>query len=108
MPDPFAAAAWFTLLDTIEAGIRRYGYWSGEARDLRDAVGLRRLTPRACARIVAALGNSGYECEPPDFRYESVPLMIGRTGAAEIARTIEALLPAIREADRAVPPGATW
>jgi hypothetical protein len=108
MADPFAAAPWLVLVDAIEAGIRRVGYWSGEARNLRDAAGFRRLTPGSCARIVSALANSGYECDPPDFLYESDPLMIGRIGAAELARTIEALLPAIREADRVVSPVATW
>lgn len=108
MPDPFDAAPWQELLNEIEDEIRRVGYWSGEARRLRDAAAIRRLTPNGGGRLVSALSRAGFECDPPGILYESEPVMIGRTGASDLAGTLEQLLPAIREADRTVPSIATF
>jgi hypothetical protein len=108
LTDVYASALWLDMLDRIKNDIDRYGYWSGEARALRDAAGIRRLTPTGSARIAAALSDAGFECEPPAPRYESEPVLIGRIGSAELALTIEQLLPAIREADRMVPSSATF
>jgi hypothetical protein len=108
MNDPFASAPWLDMLDRIKNDIGRYGCWWGEARVLRDAAGRRRLTPAGGARIAGALGDAGFECDPPVPRYESETVLIGRIGSAELARTIEQLLPAIREADQIVPSIATF
>jgi hypothetical protein len=99
---------WQQLLEEIDREIRRVGFWSGEARDLRDGAEMRRLTPAGGARLVAALRDAGFECDPVAIRYESEPVMIGRIGASDLTRIIEQLLPAIRDADRAVPVIATF
>ncbi len=102
--------SWDAFLADVEREIAGYGYWSGEARVLRDAAGRKRLGVAGGRVVVAALEAAGYEVEPefdapPRFECESV--IIRHAGGSELAKTIEALLPAIREADRAVPANAS-
>jgi hypothetical protein len=104
-------SSWDEFLVGVEHAITTIGYWGGEARDLRDAAGRTRLGRAGGRLVVDALAAAGYEVEvefgePP--RFESELVMIRRAGGAELAKTIEALLPAIREADRVVPTGAVW
>lgn len=103
--------SWDAFLLDVERQIKGWGYWSGEAMVLRDAAGRKRLGASGGRLVVDALEAAGYELEPefghpPTFESESV--IIRRAGGEELVRTIEALLPHIREADRVVPVGATW
>ena len=103
--------SWDAFLADVDRRIAAAGYWSGEALVLRDAAGRKRLGQAGGRLVVDALEAAGYEVEP-EFdgppRYESETVIIRRAGGAELAKTIEALLPAIREADRVVPANATW
>ena len=101
-------AAWLELLAEIEREIGRVGYWSGEARRLRDAMGIRRLGRRNGAQLIEALRRRGYESDTDPINYESELLIVRRIGATELAKAISELLPAIREADRLVPRDADW
>jgi hypothetical protein len=98
--DPFDP--WSAVLAEIDREIEQHGYWTGEAGQLRDAVGSRRLTRQGWERIRARLAEAGLECEQPMVLSEAEPLMVGRTGAADLAKEIEKLLPALREADRKI------
>jgi hypothetical protein len=106
--DRDASTSWESILRQIEDGIESAGYWSGEARLLRDAIGAQRLGKRVGQRILAALDQAGLECDTDPIAYESETLLIQRKGAARLVSLIKALLPAIREADREVPGVAIW
>ena len=102
---------WDAFLASVEREIARCGYWGGEALELRDAAGRKRLGRAGGQMIVEALEAAGYEVEvefgePP--RFESEQVVIRRAGGADLVKTIEALLPSIREADRVVPEIAFW
>jgi hypothetical protein len=103
--DPSPPPTWSSLVAEIEREIDRVGWWSGEARVLRDAADYRRLGAPAARLLRGWLELGGYECEG-SLRYESEPIVVRRAGAGELARIVASLLPAIREADRAVPAGA--
>ena len=103
--------SWATFLEEVERTIDEQGYWGGEALYLRDAAGRKRLGAAGGRLVVGALRDAGYEAElefGEPLRFESEIVMIRRAGAGELAETIEALLPAIRDADRAVPAGSLW
>jgi hypothetical protein len=96
------------MLAEIDRDIQACGDWAGEARRLRDAAGWTRLGHRSGDALVEALSSSGFEVDGPAPRFESDPVVIRRTGASALAQTIAELLPAIREADAAVPRNACW
>jgi hypothetical protein len=103
--------SWDAFLLIVERAIAERGYWGGEALRLRDAAGRKRLGRSGGRLVVDVLEAAGYEVEvefgePP--RFESEMVMIRRAGGAELAKTIEELLPSIREADRVVPASAMW
>lgn len=103
--------SWDAFLVVVEQAIAARGYWGGEALRLREAAGRKRLGAAGGRLVVDALEAAGFEVEP-EFgeppRSESEVVMIRRAGGAELAKTIEALLPSIREADRIVPANAMW
>jgi endonuclease/exonuclease/phosphatase family metal-dependent hydrolase len=99
---------WPAMLRELEAEIDVTGDWSGDARRLRDAAGWRRLGIERGLDLAAALAGVGLEFDGPPPRFESDPVIIVRKDAVSTARWIEALLPAIREADEAVPGNACW
>jgi hypothetical protein len=103
--------SWHQFLDEVDRAIVRTGSWSGEARDVRDAAGRKRLGAAGGRKLVAALEEAGFEVEvefdaPP--RFESEMVIIRRAGAGDLAKAIEGLLPSIREADKSVPLNAMW
>lgn len=108
MPGAEMPETWARLFEEIERRIDGIGYWSGEARDLRDAAGRQRLGRVGGAKILAALAAAGFECDEPELRFESQTVVIRRAGGTDLAAIIAHLLPAIREADRNVPPNAEW
>lgn len=96
------------MLTEIDREIDACGDWAGEARRLRDAAGWTRLGRRSGDALVEALSAAGLELDGPAPRFESDPVVIRRTGATALLRTVAALLPAIREADAVVPRNACW
>src|SRR5262245_38748146 len=84
--------AWKSMLDEIDARIDAVGYWNGEARVLRDALGRRRLGTTGAALIREKLEGAGFELDGPPPPFESDPVMIRRRGAGRLAAEIERLL----------------
>jgi hypothetical protein len=96
------------MLKEIDSAINGLGHWAGEARRLREAAGWTRLGRLSGEALVDALSSSELEVDGQPPRFESDPIVIRRKGATALARTLATLLPAIREADRAVPHNACW
>ena len=90
--------AWVVLLQRISSECDRVGWWGGEVRDLRDAIGAKRMGARIIARIRARLAEAGYELDG-DLSYESLDVIVMPAGTRQLAATVEALLPGIRHWD---------
>src|SRR5688500_10150355 len=98
---------WRALLDAIHAECLRTGSWSGEVRELRDAIGAKRMGPRVVERIRTRLAEAGYEIEggpqlDGSLDYESFWASVAPAGTKDLAANIEALLPEIRHLDAVV------
>jgi hypothetical protein len=96
---------WDGLLVDVRRQILQYGYWAGEVRVLRDAIGAKRMGPRVEQRIRERLAEAGYEIEgdsqaEDSIAYESFNASIAPAGTRELAEVVQGLLPEIRFWDK--------
>jgi hypothetical protein len=80
------ASVWNDLLREIDLRIERDGYWSGEARLLRDAAGYQRIRNRVWADIERRLQAAGFEVDTEfgGIPYESFYVTLRRRRARAI------------------------
>jgi hypothetical protein len=94
-------AAWQGLMENVHAACLEMGSWGGEVRELRDALGAKRMSRRVEQEIRERLADAGYEIEGDSqaegsIAYEGLEAIISPAGARELAATVEAMLPDIR------------
>jgi hypothetical protein len=93
--------AWGELIRDIEASCVRHGYWSGEVRRLRDAIGARKMGVKIADRMRQLMADAGYEIDG-ELEFESLEVRISPTGTLGLALTLEPVIERIRYWDRQV------
>lgn len=98
---------WQELLTSIADDCRAVGFWSGEARRLRDAHGAKRMGPRIVEAIASRLARSGYDLdECPSF--EGDPVLVTPAGTKQLAAQVLPLLADLRALDGVIPRDLPW
>ena len=100
--------AWSKVIANIRQSIRTTGYWTIEARLLRDAAGVRRIGARNWQDIQRRLAEAGLETDLDGIPIESDVVRVQPLGSTELIGIGRRLLDELDRADREVSPIAMW
>jgi hypothetical protein len=103
-----SASRWAAFLVKVERAVAGRGAWEGEARDIRDAAGIRRFRHANWSRVAEQLAERGLEVDPARQPYESEPVRIRPAGAADWEASGRILAARLADAERRVPSIAVW